>query len=71
MSSEEAPPDELIEDLSCYLDDLYSCGTEAVELSSIKKRFPQLRNYSRILTKLGCTVLDDLVLLDSPTNLKY
>ena len=62
MDIDEIPSDELVDDLREYVRGLYECGTEAAELGDIEKRFPLIKDCSRVLVKIGCTVLDDLVL---------
>ena len=63
MDDNEIPSDDLVDDLREYVRGMHECGTEAMELSAIEKRFPLIKNCSRVLGRIGCTVLDDLVLL--------
>ena len=65
-SNEDLFFDEEITRLSEYIGEMVSCGFDAMELPDIEKRFPQLEDCPKELNKLGCVVVDELVILNKP-----
>jgi len=63
QNNEDLFVDEEISRLSEYVSELVDCGFDAMDLPDIEKRFPLLDDCSGALTKLGCVVVEDLVIL--------
>ena len=65
-ASEEPPSDEELATISEYVTEMMDCGIDTMDLHDIEKRFPISGDCAKVLTKLGCLVIDDLVLLNKP-----
>ena len=56
-----------IEMLRGYVRTMINSGYDALELEAFAKKFKHM-DYVRLLTKLGCEVIEDLVLLRLPDS---
>jgi len=55
-------PEDQLKEIKEYVSTMISSGYDALELEVIQKKFKKY-NCVQLLTKLGCQVIDDLVLL--------
>ena len=52
-----------IDNLREYIDEMRALGMDTLDIDMLSKRFPMMPDLASILSKMGYTVVDDLIIL--------
>lgn len=57
--------DELLERVEAYIEDMRAEGLETIELSTLTRRFPNVKGLQEKLRSIDCDVVDQCVMIST------